>query len=94
MKYSRVLLLATVFSFFLVACGSGEDFDTLKKRPVTQLNCSQLKFMAKKYESICDSSKRAAETSSTAVRDAMYLTAMQACNKASEYYGEVARRCY
>lgn len=77
----------------LSGCSRNHDYAKLKKLPASQLDCSQLKFMAKKYESICDSARKLAESGTSPAAAASTMTAMQACNRAGECYSEMARRC-
>lgn len=89
MARRRIVFVGIVLMATLAGCGGGSaNFDELKTEPIARLNCSQLEFMARKYESIGDSSKRMAESN-----DVIAVQVMQAYNKAAQYYSEIARRC-
>lgn len=86
MSCKPICLIGIVAISILSGCATQEmDADSLKSRDISQLSCSQLKFMADKYTSIGDSAASAGRRGTTPAASASEITAMRAYNKADQF---------
>ena len=83
------LLLLTFFAF---ACGGEPTKEEIARGCNAGLSCSQLKYMAERYESIGNSSKNMAEKSTSAAGGALSMQAMQAFSAAARCYEVMAQK--